>query len=126
MFDHVSIGVADITRARKFYDSALKPLGISLLSDGDTSPGYGKEAVGLWILKSDRPVTSDSQSGLHFCLAAPDAKSVTAFHKAALAAGGSDNGKPGLRTDYGPDYYAAYVVDPDGYRLEAYCAEAKE
>ena len=66
-----------------------------------------------------------SQSGLHFCFAAPDAKSVAAFHKAALAAGGSDNGKPGLRTDYGPDYYAAYVVDPDGYRLEAYCAEAK-
>jgi catechol 2,3-dioxygenase-like lactoylglutathione lyase family enzyme len=125
MFDHVSIGVADIARAKRFYESALKPLGYSLLSDGETSLGYGKDAVGLWILKSDRPVAPDSQSGLHFCFAAPDAKSVAAFHKAALAAGGSDNGKPGVRTDYAPDYYAAYVVDPDGYRLEAYCADAK-
>jgi catechol 2,3-dioxygenase-like lactoylglutathione lyase family enzyme len=125
MFDHVSIGVADIARARRFYDNALKPLGFSLLSDGETSLGYGKGAVGLWILKSERPVAANRQSGLHFCLAAPDSESVAAFHKAALATGGTDNGQPGLRTDYGPDYYAAYVVDPDGYRLEAYCPESK-
>ena len=120
MFDHVSIGVADIARARRFYDGVLRPLGYSLLSDGETSLGYGKDAVGLWVLLADRPVAADRQSGLHFCLAAPDAKSVAAFHKAALAAGGTDNGKPGVRTDYGPDYYAAFVIDPDGYRLEAY------
>ena len=63
--------------------------------------------------------------GLALLLAAPDAKSVAAFHKAALVAGGTDNGKPGIRADYGPDYFAAYVVDPDGYRLEAYYADAK-
>jgi catechol 2,3-dioxygenase-like lactoylglutathione lyase family enzyme len=125
MFDHISIGVADIAAARRFYDTALKPLGFSLLSDGDTSLGYGKDAVGLWILLAERPVPADRQSGLHVCFAAPDAQSVAAFHKAALRAGGTDNGKPGLRTDYGPDYYAAYVVDPDGYRLEAYCADSK-
>lgn len=61
------------------------------------------------------------RSNLHFCFTAPTRASVDAFHAAALAAGGSDNGAPGLREAYGPGYYAAFVVDPDGYRLEAYC-----
>jgi catechol 2,3-dioxygenase-like lactoylglutathione lyase family enzyme len=61
------------------------------------------------------------QSGLHFCFAAPTRKSVDAFHVAALGAGGKDNGGPGLRESYGDNYYAAFVIDPDGYRLEAYC-----
>jgi len=60
---------------------------------------------------------------LHFCFDAPTRESVAAFHKAALAAGGRDNGKAGLRPDYGPNYYAGFVVDPDGYRLEAYCGK---
>ncbi len=64
-------------------------------------------------------------SGLHLCFDAPTRKSVDAFHKAALAAGGQDNGKPGLRADYGANYYAAFVVDPDGYRIEAYCGAAE-
>ena len=122
MFDHVSIGVADIARSRRFYDEALKPLGYTLLSDGETSLGYGKKAVGLWVLAAEHPVRPDAGSGLHFCFAAPDATSVAAFHRAAIAAGGKDNGVPGHRADYGDDYYAAYVVDPDGYRLEAYHA----
>lgn len=122
MFDHVSIGVADIARSRRFYDEALKPLGYTLLSDGETSLGYGKKAVGLWVLAAEHPVPPDAGSGLHFCFAAPDAKSVAAFHRAAIAAGGKDNGVPGHRADYGDDYYAAYIVDPDGYRLEAYHA----
>ncbi len=63
-------------------------------------------------------------SGLHVCFAAPTRKSVDAFHKSALASGGSDNGKPGLRADYGENYYAAFVIDPDGYRIEAYCSLA--
>jgi catechol 2,3-dioxygenase-like lactoylglutathione lyase family enzyme len=122
MFDHVSIGVADIARSRRFYDQALKPLGFALISDGETSLGYGKKGVGLWVLAAEHPVPPDMSSGLHFCFAAPDAQSVAAFHKAAIAAGGKDNGVPGHRADYGDDYYAAYVVDPDGYRLEAYHA----
>jgi catechol 2,3-dioxygenase-like lactoylglutathione lyase family enzyme len=122
MFDHISIGVRDIARTGRFYDAALKPLGLTRLSDGETSLGYGRDAVGLWILVADHPVAADPQSGLHFCFAASNARSVADFHAAALAAGGTDNGAPGLRTDYGPDYLAAYVIDPDGYRLEAYCS----
>jgi catechol 2,3-dioxygenase-like lactoylglutathione lyase family enzyme len=123
MFDHVSIGVADIPRARTFYDEALKPLGYARLSDGETSLGYGEKEVGLWIGKAAKPVNADMESGLHFCFVAKDRKSVDAFHAAALRNGGTDNGKPGLRSDYSPTYYAAFVIDPDGYRIEAYCGK---
>ena len=123
MLNHISIGVRDIARTKKFYDAALKPLGYKALSDGETSLGYGKDAVVLWVSKSDAPVAADERSGLHFCFDAPTRDSVAAFHRAALAAGGRDNGKAGLRPDYGPNYYAAFVVDPDGYRLEAYCGK---
>ena len=121
MIDHVSIGVRDIARAKGFYDAALQPLGYRCLSEGEGSLGYGRDAVGLWIGAAERPVPADEKSGLHFCFAAPTREGVDDFHKAALRAGGRDNGKPGLRPDYGPDYYAAFVVDPDGYRIEAYC-----
>jgi catechol 2,3-dioxygenase-like lactoylglutathione lyase family enzyme len=120
MIDHVSIGVTDIRRTRRFYDAALAPLGYKCLSEGEGSLGYGDEGVAFWISKSARPVPADTESGLHFCFSAPDRKAVDAFHKAALGAGGTDNGAPGIRADYSPDYYAAFVVDPDGYRLEAY------
>jgi catechol 2,3-dioxygenase-like lactoylglutathione lyase family enzyme len=120
MIDHVSIGVRDIARSKQFYDAALKPLGYTCLSKSDGSLGYGAEAVALWIGAADRPVPPDMKSGLHFCFTAPDRRSVDAFHTAALKAGGRDNGKPGLRDDYGPSYYAAFVVDPDGYRIEAH------
>lgn len=121
MINHVSIGVRDIARTKRFYDAALKPLGYGCLSEGDGSLGYGRDAVAFWISVSEQPVPADAKSGLHFCFDAPNRKSVDAFHAAALKAGGRDNGKPGLRIDYGPDYYAGFVVDPDGYRLEGYC-----
>jgi catechol 2,3-dioxygenase-like lactoylglutathione lyase family enzyme len=124
MFDHVSIGVRDLARARRFYDATLKPLGYARLSTGDGALGYGAENSGLWVLAAERPVAAEEKSGLHFCFAAPTRAAVDAFHAAALAAGGKDNGKPGLRTDYGPNYYAAFALDPDGYRLEAYCGKA--
>ena len=123
MLDHVSIGVADIPRSGKFYDAVLKPLGYSRLSDGETSLGYGAKAVELWLGATKKPVKPDTESGLHFCFVAPDRKSVDAFHAAALKTGGTDNGKPGVRADYSPKYYAAFVIDPDGYRLEAYCGK---
>jgi catechol 2,3-dioxygenase-like lactoylglutathione lyase family enzyme len=123
MLNHVSIGVRDLARAKRFYDAALKPLGYKCLSESPGSLGYGAGAVVLWITPSDRPVPADSASGLHFCFDAPTRKSVDAFHKAALGAGGKDNGKPGVRADYDANYYAAFAVDPDGYRLEAYCAK---
>jgi catechol 2,3-dioxygenase-like lactoylglutathione lyase family enzyme len=123
MLNHISIGVRDIARTKAFYDAALKPLGYRALSEGESSLGYGRDAVVLWISKTDTPVAPDTSSGLHFCFDAPSRESVAAFHKAALAAGGKDNGKAGLRPDYGPNYYAAFAIDPDGYRLEAYCGK---
>ena len=119
MFNHISIGVRDIARSKAFYDSALEAIGYRCLSKGEDSLGYGKEEAVFWVNLADSPVPDDPKSGLHFCFEAPDRDSVARFHAAALAAGGRDNGKPGIRADYGPNYYAAYVVDPDGYRLEA-------
>jgi catechol 2,3-dioxygenase-like lactoylglutathione lyase family enzyme len=124
MFDHISLGVRDLARTRKFYDAALKPLGFTCLSESAGSLGYGAGSVTLWISASEQPVPADEKSGLHFCFAAPTRKSVDAFHAAALASGGRDNGKPGLRRDYGDNYYAAFAFDPDGYRLEAHCGRA--
>ena len=121
MLDHVSIGVRDIARTKAFYDAALAPLGFTCLSSGETSLGYGAENVRFWIGQTNRPVPADRDSGLHFCFSAASRAAVDAFHRAAMATGGTENGAPGLRADYGPDYYAAFVIDPDGYRLEAYC-----
>jgi catechol 2,3-dioxygenase-like lactoylglutathione lyase family enzyme len=120
MLDHVSIGVRDLARAKRFYDAALQPLGYSCLSDGADGLGYGGSAASLWINAAERPVPPDEKSGLHVCFAAPSRDSVDAFHAAGLGAGGKDNGPPGLRADYGPGYYAAFVIDPDGYRIEAH------
>lgn len=125
MIDHVSIGVRSIARSKKFYDKTLASLGYSCLSESDSSLGYGKEIVAFWISQTDRPVPADFASGLHFCFAAPSRAAVVDFHTAALAAGGKDNGPAGLRADYGENYYAAFVVDPDGYRIEAYCSAAE-
>ena len=123
MFDHVSIGVSDIKRAGTFYDAVLAPLGYTRLSDGESALGYGEKGAGLWLLAAKKPVKADPESGLHFCFVAKDRASVDAFHAAALKLGGTDNGKPGVRADYSPKYYAAFVVDPDGYRIEAYCGK---
>ncbi|PLP58562.1 glyoxalase/bleomycin resistance/extradiol dioxygenase family protein [Mesorhizobium loti] len=121
MLDHVSIGVADQPRSKTFYDAVMVPLGYSCLSEAPGSLGYGRDQVALWVLEVERPVPADMASGLHFCFAAPSRDAVRAFHAAALAHGGSDNGKAGLRADYGDHYFAAFAIDPDGYRIEAYC-----
>jgi catechol 2,3-dioxygenase-like lactoylglutathione lyase family enzyme len=123
MFDHVSIGVSDLKRAGRFYDAVLKPLDVTRLSDGEGALGYGEKAAALWILPVKKPVKADMESGLHFCFQAKCRAAVDAFHAAALKEGGKDNGKPGVRADYSPKYYAAFVVDPDGYRIEAYCGK---
>ena len=120
MLDHVSIGVADVDRSKRFYDTALKPLGYSCLSESGDMLGSGGDGVEFWIFRSKRPVDPGPASGLHFSFAAPTRASVSKFHAAALKAG-KDNGKPGLRKDYTDNYYAAFVVDPDGYRIEAHC-----
>jgi catechol 2,3-dioxygenase-like lactoylglutathione lyase family enzyme len=122
MIDHISIGVRNVAASKRFYDAALRPLGYRCLSDAPESLGYGAGSPALWINATERPVAADARSGLHFCFAAPSRKSVDDFHAAGLAAGGHDNGRPGIRPDYGAGYYAAYLIDPEGYRIEAYFA----
>jgi catechol 2,3-dioxygenase-like lactoylglutathione lyase family enzyme len=121
MLSHVSIGVRDLAKAGQFYDAALGALGYKRLYDSAEALGYGSSSPQLWVMKVERPVPPDKASGLHFCFDTPERTAVDSFHAAGLKAGGSDNGKPGLRADYGDNYYAAFVIDPDGYRLEAYC-----
>jgi catechol 2,3-dioxygenase-like lactoylglutathione lyase family enzyme len=121
MINHLSIGVHDIARAKRFYDAALKPLGYTCLSQSEDSLGYGTGDAAFWVVAAERPVAADEKSGLHICLDAPTRASVDAFHKAAVRSGGRDNGEPGLRPGYGANYYAAFVVDLDGYRIEAFC-----
>lgn len=123
MLDHVSIGVRDIDRAKTFYDATLGPLGYSCLSQDAGSLGYGADRTEYWISLVESPTPADPRSGLHFCFIARTRAAVDAFHKAALRNGGAGNGDPGLRPGYGDNYYAAFIVDPDGYRLEAYCSE---
>ena len=127
MIAHVSIGVRDIDRSKRFYDAALEPLGYTCLRVARSllGYGYGRDSIALWVVQAERPVPADEKSGLHFCFAAPDTAAVDAFHSAAMASGGHDNGAPGLRPVYGSDYYAAFIIDPDGYRIEAYYGPAE-
>lgn len=121
MLDHLSLGVADLEKGRAFYDAVLAPLGYRRLFDDADSSGYGRErvkggALPFWIAKHR---TVKANLGLHICFAAPSRVAVDAFHAAALAAGGLDNGRPGLRPQYHANYYAAFVFDPDGHKIEA-------
>jgi catechol 2,3-dioxygenase-like lactoylglutathione lyase family enzyme len=127
MIAHISIGVRDIDRSKRFYDAALEPLGYKCVRAAKSllGYGYGRDSIALWVVQAERPVPADEKSGLHFCFAAPDTAAVDAFHSAAMASGGHDNGAPGLRPIYAPDYYAAFIIDPDGYRIEAYYGPAE-
>ena len=113
MITHISIGVRDIERSKRFYDAALEPLGYQRLRAARSlvGYGYGRDSISFWVFQAERPVSADEKSGLHFCFAAPDAAAVDVFHAAALRAGGHDNGPPGLRPIYAPDYYAAFIID---------------
>jgi len=120
MLSHVSIGVKDFAKARGFYDAALKALGYKCLMDGDGYAYYGTTGPEFGIMAAKHPVPANPESGLHFCFDAQSRAAVDEFYATAVKLGGQDNGKPGLRADYSENYYAAFVVDPDGYRLEAY------
>jgi catechol 2,3-dioxygenase-like lactoylglutathione lyase family enzyme len=119
MLGHVSLGVRDLERASGFYDAILLELGYVRLWTSDEGLGYGAAggAEKLNIFKHDDAAAPGR--GFHLAFNAPDPGSVDRFHAAALAAGGTDNGAPGLRLHYGPTYYAAFVIDPEGHRLEA-------
>jgi catechol 2,3-dioxygenase-like lactoylglutathione lyase family enzyme len=113
MFDHIMLRTQQLDVMTAFYEQALAPLGIKKLMAFDTAAGFGRDAPGLWISKSTEP-----RSSVHLALSSPDQSAVRAFHNAALAAGAKDNGAPGPR-DFAPNYYAAFVIDPDGNNIEA-------
>jgi catechol 2,3-dioxygenase-like lactoylglutathione lyase family enzyme len=123
MINHVSVGVRDLKAARRFYDSTLSALGYKCLAEGEGYLGYGAAAPEFWVLAVERPVPAEPKSGLHICFDAASRKAVDSFHAGALKAGGRDNGKPGVRPEYSDTYYAAFVADPEGYRLEAYTSQ---
>jgi catechol 2,3-dioxygenase-like lactoylglutathione lyase family enzyme len=120
MLHHVSLGVLDLARAAAFYDAVLQPLGYVRVWSDSTAVGYGMSGGGDRLaLKLRLNGSTTLGSGFHLALAAPSQEAVALFHKAALTSGGQDNGQPGLRPNYGPNYFAAFVVDPDGHHIEA-------
>jgi catechol 2,3-dioxygenase-like lactoylglutathione lyase family enzyme len=120
MLHHVSFAVADLRRSATFYDAALLTLGYVRVWTDETAIGYGHPGSGdKFAIKLRGKGISVPGPGFHLAFSAPSREAVAAFHHAALAHGGTDNGAPGLRPHYGPDYYAAFVLDPDGYRIEA-------
>jgi catechol 2,3-dioxygenase-like lactoylglutathione lyase family enzyme len=124
MLDHVSFGVSEIARSRPFYDAVLRPLGLVRIVDfrGRKGADYGAApgSTGVEFTITEEAGAIVPSRGSHLCFRAPDRAAVHAFHAAALAAGGRDDGKPGPR-DYHAAYYAAFVLDPDGHRIEAVC-----
>ena len=119
MIDHVSVGVADLERAARFYEATLTALGLSRLVTRPNTIGFGKAYPEFWINLRAGMTPVGPESGGHICLRAKSTGEVDAFHAAALTAGGRSDGAPGLRPHDRVRYYAAFVVDPDGNRIEA-------
>lgn len=123
MFDHVKFGVSDYAASKAFFVKALEPLGIVIVGEGE--PTYGVELchpegqVSLCLFE-----TREKPAHLHIAFVAKSRQQVDAFYRAALGAGGKDNGPPGVRPQYNANYYAAFVIGPDGHNLEAVCHEA--
>lgn len=121
MLSHLSLGTADLERAQVFYDAALEPLGFVRVWRFDDAIGYGppggNDKLAIKLSDSDSPLHAGA--GFHLALQAPSREAVDRFHAAALQAGGIDDGAPGPRPKYSPTYYAAFVRDPDGHKLEA-------
>lgn len=117
IFDHIGFSVESFARSRAFYEKALAPLGIGIVMEGNGWAMMGRDGRPQFWFGED-----DGKAGpIHVAFAARDRAQVRAFHEAALAAGGADNGAPGLRPEYHPDYYGAFVFDPDGHNVEAVC-----
>ena len=124
ILDHIGINVTDYDRSRTFYAKALAPLGIKLVMEYGKAAGFGRDQKpDLWIgqgaTRFQRAEQLDPITPVHVCVVARSRAEVDAFHAAAMGAGGRDNGAPGLRPEYHPGYYGAFVLDPDGHNLEA-------
>ena len=119
MLDHLGLRVSDFAKSKRFFESALAPLGYEVVME------FGTSVAGLGVAgKPDFWISEGEASGqIHVAFASRDRATVDAFHEAAIAAGGSDNGAPGLRPQYHPNYYGAFVFDPDGNNIEAVCHE---
>ncbi len=116
ILDHLTISVSDFERAKAFYQRALKPLGITMLAEFSGFAGMGTDRAQFWFALGDVGVHKT-----HIAFAAASRAKVDEFYAAAMAAGATDNGKPGIRALYHPNYYGAFVFDPDGYNVEAVC-----
>jgi catechol 2,3-dioxygenase-like lactoylglutathione lyase family enzyme len=119
MIDHVSVAVCDFAAAVDFYEAVLTPLGFAKLDGSATTVGFGKRYPEFWVNSRPEAALVGPDSGTHIALRAASAAAVEAFHAAALAAGGACDGPPGLRPQHGEGYYAAFIRDPDGNRIEA-------
>ncbi|MDF1795766.1 MAG: VOC family protein [Coxiellaceae bacterium] len=121
IIDHVGFAVSDLEASKAFYNQALGPLGVAKLMEIDhQSVGYGKEGKTEFWINSD----TDNIKPMHAAFVAQNHNEVMAFHAAAIAAGGKDNGEPAIRSHYHSNYYAAYIIDPDGHNIEAVCHAA--
>jgi len=123
LLDHTSLAVSDYARSKLFYQRALEPLGGKLMMEFGEAAGFGREKPDFWIgvgpASFQKPEQLRVITPQHLAFAARSRQEVDAFHKAALAAGGKDFGAPGLRPEYHPSYYGAFVIDPDGHNVEA-------
>lgn len=118
MYDHVGLKVKDIDASVRFYGAALAPLGYVLCSRDDSGAGFGpKGEPALWLYAAK----GSASPGVHVAFRAPNRAAVDRFHASGLQAGARDHGRPGLRADYSPTYYAAFLLDPDGNNVEAVC-----
>jgi catechol 2,3-dioxygenase-like lactoylglutathione lyase family enzyme len=119
MIDHISIPVRDIKASARFYEALLAPLGMTRVRDWPKSTGFGKTYPEFWLNERAQLKPPGDDSGTHIALRAPDTKAVDAFHAAAVAAGAHSDGAPGMRLEYSSHYYAAFIRDWDGNRIEA-------
>jgi catechol 2,3-dioxygenase-like lactoylglutathione lyase family enzyme len=125
MLHHMSLGVVDLDKTASFYDSVLKPLGYIRVwedirpGEDDQAVGYGLPGGGDTLALKQKSDAHPPGPGFHLAFSAPTRASIETFRAEAIAHGGIDNGGPGLRPDYGPHYFAAFVIDPDGHRIEA-------
>jgi catechol 2,3-dioxygenase-like lactoylglutathione lyase family enzyme len=121
MFDHVKFGVTDFAASKAFFVKALEPLGVAVVSEGE--PAYGVELAAKGPASLVLHQSTEKPAHLHLAFTAETRQQVDAFYRAALEAGGKDNGPPGLRPQYNATYYAAFVIGPDGHNIEAVCHE---